>query len=116
MVCLIVGLVLYTQHGRMESGGHRPPKVLPGPAMPNPSTPCGLVTPETALWPFREHTGNLSQNSFRLAPLSSETTSFAWRIRQCFGNGPPARQAAVFYPFGHPMHITLRGATTCMNL
>jgi hypothetical protein len=28
--------------------GHGLPKVLPGPAMPNPSTPCGQATPETA--------------------------------------------------------------------
>jgi hypothetical protein len=29
------------------------PKVSPGPAMPNPATPCRQNTPETALWPFQ---------------------------------------------------------------
>jgi hypothetical protein len=31
------------------------PKVSPGPAMLDPSSfmPCGLATPETALWPFQ---------------------------------------------------------------
>jgi hypothetical protein len=40
-------------HGRMGRGGHGLPKVLPGPAMPDPSTPCGRATPKTALWPFQ---------------------------------------------------------------
>jgi hypothetical protein len=34
-------------------GGHGLPKVLLGPAMPYPSTPCDRVTHETALWPFQ---------------------------------------------------------------
>jgi atrial natriuretic peptide receptor A len=33
------------RHGRMARGGHRLPKLLPGPAMPDPSTPCGLECP-----------------------------------------------------------------------
>jgi hypothetical protein len=36
-------------HERMARGGHGLPKVSPGPAMPNPSKPCGRATPETAL-------------------------------------------------------------------
>jgi hypothetical protein len=32
-------------HGRMAKGGHELPKVLSGPAMPNPSTPCERATP-----------------------------------------------------------------------
>jgi hypothetical protein len=40
------------KHGRMASGGHGLFKVLPGPAMPYPSTPCGRATPEMALRPF----------------------------------------------------------------
>jgi hypothetical protein len=37
-------------HGRMARGGetgHGLPKVLPGPATPNPSTPCREATPKT---------------------------------------------------------------------
>ena len=37
----------------MARGGHGLPKVSPGPAMPDPSTPCGRATPETALRPFQ---------------------------------------------------------------
>jgi hypothetical protein len=36
--------------GRMARGGHGLPKVSPGPAMPDSSTPCGRAT---ALQPFR---------------------------------------------------------------
>jgi hypothetical protein len=35
-------------HGRMSRGGHRLPKVTPGPAMPYLSTPRGWATTETA--------------------------------------------------------------------
>jgi hypothetical protein len=35
----------------MARGIHGLPKVLPGPAMPNLSTPCGQVTPKTVLHP-----------------------------------------------------------------
>jgi len=41
------------KHGRMARGGHGLPKVLTGPVMPCPSTPCGRVTPETALCSFQ---------------------------------------------------------------
>jgi hypothetical protein len=57
----------------MEKGGHGLSKVSPGPAMPYPSTPCRLATPETALWPFQW-----------------------WPAPQ------GGRPAAVFYPFGYP--------------
>jgi hypothetical protein len=57
---------------RMARGGHGLPKVLPGPAMPCSSTPCGRATPETALQPFQE-----------------------WPA-------PKGRSAAVFYPLGDP--------------
>jgi hypothetical protein len=40
-------------HGCMARGGHGIPKVLPGPALPYPSTPCGGATPEMALWLFQ---------------------------------------------------------------
>jgi hypothetical protein len=36
------------RHGLMAEGGHGLPKVSPGPAMPDPSKPCGRATPETA--------------------------------------------------------------------
>jgi hypothetical protein len=38
---------------RMAKGIHGLPKVSPGPAMLDPSTPCGRPTPEMALMPFR---------------------------------------------------------------
>jgi hypothetical protein len=41
------------KHSRMARGGHGLPKVSPGPAMPNPSTPCERETPETALRLFQ---------------------------------------------------------------
>jgi hypothetical protein len=37
----------------MGRGIHRLSKVSPGPALPDPSTPCGQATPVTALWLFR---------------------------------------------------------------
>jgi hypothetical protein len=37
----------------MARGIHGHPKVTAGPAMPDPSTPCGRATPETALQAFR---------------------------------------------------------------
>jgi hypothetical protein len=37
----------------MATGGHGLPKVSLRPAMPNPSTPCGRASPETALWLFQ---------------------------------------------------------------
>jgi hypothetical protein len=40
-------------HKRMAWGGHGLPKVSCGPAMPNPSTPCGRATSETASWLFQ---------------------------------------------------------------
>jgi hypothetical protein len=51
-----------SSHGRMARGGHGLPKVSLGPVMPDPSTPCGRPTPETALqqflgWPTRKAGG-----------------------------------------------------------
>jgi hypothetical protein len=48
MVCLIVGLASYI-HRRIARSGHEFPKLLLGPAMPYPSTPCRQATPETAV-------------------------------------------------------------------
>jgi hypothetical protein len=47
---------------RMARDGHGLFHVSPGPAMPNPSMPCGWATPETALqlflgWPDRRTGG-----------------------------------------------------------
>jgi hypothetical protein len=41
------------ESGHVARGGHGVPKVLIGPAMPYPSTPCRQATPETALRPFQ---------------------------------------------------------------
>jgi hypothetical protein len=38
---------------RMARGIHGLPKVSPGPALPNPSTPCGRATPEMVVRLFR---------------------------------------------------------------
>jgi hypothetical protein len=57
----------------MARGGHGLPKVSPGPAMPDPSTPWGRATPEKPLRPFKGVA--LPQGG---------------------------RPAAVFFPFGHP--------------
>jgi hypothetical protein len=40
-------------NGRMARGGHGLLKVSPGPAMPDPSTPCGWATPEMNKRPFQ---------------------------------------------------------------
>jgi hypothetical protein len=58
---------------RMGRGIHGLPKVSPGLAMPDPSTPCGWASPQTALWPFG-----------------------GWPARRADG------RAAVFYPLGYP--------------
>jgi hypothetical protein len=55
-------------HGSMAMGGHGLPKVLPGPAMPYPSTPCRQATPITALWPFQ---GWPAHRAGRLRPFST---------------------------------------------
>jgi hypothetical protein len=41
-------------NGCVGRGGHGVPKVSLGPAMPYPSMPCRLATPETDLHPFQE--------------------------------------------------------------
>jgi hypothetical protein len=40
-------------HGRMAGGNHGLPKVSLGPAMPDPSMPCGRASPETTLQLFQ---------------------------------------------------------------
>jgi hypothetical protein len=55
----------------MARGDHELPKVLSGPAMPDPSTLCRWATPETALWPpldtsFRQPTPYASGRSIRM--------------------------------------------------
>jgi hypothetical protein len=45
-------VVGWKRQARTGRGIHGLPKVSPGPAMPNPYTPCGRVTPQTALRPF----------------------------------------------------------------
>jgi hypothetical protein len=42
----------YHWKARMARGIHRLPKVSPGPAMPDPSMPCGLANPKTSIQPF----------------------------------------------------------------
>jgi hypothetical protein len=57
-----------------RGGGHGLPKVSPGPAMPDPSTPFGWAIPETTLQPFLE----------------------------CPAHRAGEQLAAVFYSFRHP--------------
>jgi hypothetical protein len=63
---------IFCAHGHMARGGHGIPRVLLGPAMPDPSTPCR--------WPLLKR----SYSRFRGG---------------CQHGGRPA---VVFYPFGHP--------------
>jgi hypothetical protein len=68
----------------MSRGGHGLPKVLPGPAMPDPSTPCRLAAPETALWLFQRcpahRTGGLrpSLDTPRRTPFTVLGISPTW--------------------------------------
>jgi hypothetical protein len=48
MLAQSVNVNLGDWHERMARGGHRISKVSPGPAMANPSTPCGRATAEGA--------------------------------------------------------------------
>jgi hypothetical protein len=70
------------QYGRMARGGHGLPKVLPGPAMPHPFTPCGRATPETALRLFQ---GWLAHRAGRLRLSSTplNTRRSIPKIRRC---------------------------------
>jgi hypothetical protein len=52
----------------MARGGHGLPKVSPGPTLPNPSTPCGGATAETALQQFQ---GWPAPRAVSLQPSSS---------------------------------------------
>jgi hypothetical protein len=54
------------RHGRMARGGHELHKVLPGSALPYPSTPCGRATPEMA---FRDGPPLRPAACSRLQPL-----------------------------------------------
>jgi hypothetical protein len=56
----------------MARGGHGLPKVLLGPALLDPSTPCGWATPETALRPFH---GWLAFRAGSLCSFNSTTLS-----------------------------------------
>jgi hypothetical protein len=81
-------------HGRMARGGHGLPKVSPGPAMPYPSTPCGRVTRETALWlflgwrvnsagglrPSSTPWGTLRRKPLRDSRNTSQILSISWDI------------------------------------
>jgi hypothetical protein len=55
-------------HERMARGGHGLPKVLPGTALPDTSTPCGQATPETTL---RLFLGWLTRKAGSLRPSST---------------------------------------------
>jgi hypothetical protein len=70
-------LSLIQIQARTGRGIHGLPKVSPGPAMPNPYTPCGRTTPETALRPFR---GWPAHRAGGLRPSSSplDTPSRIW--------------------------------------
>jgi len=57
------------RHGRTARGGHGLPKVSPGPAMPDPSMPCGRATPETALQQFRGRPAHRVGSLRRLLPF-----------------------------------------------
>jgi hypothetical protein len=64
-------------HRRMTRGGHGLPKVSPGPTMPEPSTPCGRATPETALWPVQ---GWPAHRAGGLQPSSTLLDTPRWNL------------------------------------
>jgi hypothetical protein len=70
----------------MAMGIHGLPKVSPGPAMPDPSTPCGRATPETALhqflvWPDRK-AGGLRPSSTPLdTPRRTGLNKHKWQLQ-----------------------------------
>jgi hypothetical protein len=68
----------------MARGGHGIPKVSPGPAMPDPSTPCGRATAEMALCPY----ALMPLCPYALMPLCP------YALMPLFRGGPPAGQAA----------------------
>jgi hypothetical protein len=74
----------FSYHGRMARGDHGLPKVLPGPAMPNPFTPCRLTTPETAYSCFRGGLPARLAASGHLLPLWTPHA-----IRLCLSAGSP---------------------------
>jgi hypothetical protein len=45
----VAGVVHDSCHGLMAGGGHKLPRVSPGPAMHYPFTLCGRATPKTAV-------------------------------------------------------------------
>lgn len=55
---------LLKDHMCMASGSHGPPKVSPGPAMPDLSMPCRWATPETAMGWATCSMGDLQPSSF----------------------------------------------------
>jgi hypothetical protein len=72
-------------HGRMARGGHRLPKISPGPAMPNPPTPCGQAIPKTFQgWPARR--GGLPTGWVPSDCLLPHWTSHAERLWSSRGN------------------------------
>jgi hypothetical protein len=67
----------------MESIGEEVPKVSPGPAMPDPSTPCRRSIPETASrlflgWPIHRAGGLQSSSSFLDTPCRTPLMGSVW--------------------------------------
>jgi hypothetical protein len=68
-------------HGRMARGRHGLPKDSPGPAMPDPSMPCGRTTLEIALrpflgWPAAQRPSSTLLDTPRRTPMSFHLSSY----------------------------------------
>jgi hypothetical protein len=79
---------MFSYQARMARGIHGLSKVSPGPAMLDPSTPCGRATPETALWPFRGWSSRRS--SFLLdTPCHMGLSVIVWYYLRCLVHSRP---------------------------
>jgi hypothetical protein len=67
------------KHGRMARGSHGLPKVSPGPAMHNTSTPCWWAIPETALWLFQGWPARRAGVNGCLLPLWTPCAVRLWK-------------------------------------
>jgi len=69
----------HQMHGHMAKGSHGLCKAKPEPAMPYSFTPCGQVTPETALQPFQEWPARKTGGLQPFSTLLDTPTPYAYR-------------------------------------
>jgi hypothetical protein len=81
----------------MAMGGHGLPKVSPGPAMPDPSTPCRRASPETALrsfqgWPMTSPQGWWPSSTPLDTPRRTQFLSYLFLLQSVFHIPPSSCQ------------------------